>query len=90
MPLFKMSKDAVLKAKALTENAYADLAANSRSMESEIEGLLSTLNDQPCTKKYQEMLAEVLSLMNQLSASFQDVEHYCDEVANWIDMYLED
>ena len=48
---------------------------------------LMNLNDKPSTKKYDEMMSEIQSLMSQLRNNFNDINEYCDKVIRWIDEY---
>lgn len=87
MPIIKLSKDAAIKAKKLTEDAFLELESNNKSLNDQISMLLMNLNDKPSTKKYDEMMSEIQSLMSQLRNNFNDINEYCDKVIRWIDEY---
>lgn len=85
--MIKLSKDAAKKAKSLTEDAFLTLEANTKNLNDRVGSLLLNLNDKPSTKKYDEMMSEIRSLLNQLRNNFNDIEEYCDKVIRWIDEY---
>ena len=87
MPIIKLSKDAAIKAKKLTEYAFLELESNNKSLNDQISMQLMNLNDKPSTKKYDEMMSEIQSLMSQLRNNFNDINEYCDKVIRWIDEY---
>lgn len=85
--MIKLSKEAAKKAKNLTEDAFFTLEANTKNLNDQVGLLLLNLNDKPSTKKYDEMMSEIQSLLNQLRNNFNDIEEYCDKVIRWIDEY---
>jgi len=87
MPIIKLSKDAAIKAKKLTEDAFLELESNNKFLNDQISMQLMNLNDKPSTKKYDEMMSEIQSLMSQLRNNFNDINEYCDKVIRWIDEY---
>ena len=87
MSVIKLSKDAAIKAKKLTQDTFVDLEANNKQLNDKIEMLLLNLNDKPTTKKYAEMMSEIQSIMSQLRNNFNDVEDFCDKIIRWIDEY---
>lgn len=87
MPIIKLSKDAAIKAKKLTEDAFLELESNNKFLNNQISMQLMNLNDKPSTKKYDEMMSEIQSLMSQLRNNFNDINEYCDKVIRWIDEY---
>ena len=87
MAVIKLSKDAALKAKSLTRDAYMDLEANNKRLNDEITGAFQNLRDKPSTKKYAEMMSEIQALMNQIRVNFDAINEHCDRVIRWIDEY---
>lgn len=85
--MIKLSKEAAIKAKRLTEEAFLELESNTKSLNDQVGLQLMNLNDKPSTKKYDEMMMEIQSLLNQLRNNFNDINEYCDKVIRWIDEY---
>lgn len=87
--MIKISRNAVLKAKKYTNEAYLNLAANNKKLNDNISRELTNLRDVPSTEKYAEMMSQIESLMNQLRNNFNDIDEFCDEMIKWIDKYNE-
>ena len=85
MAVIKLSKDAAIKAKRITEETFHDLIANTDQLKQEIYMQFRNLNDKPSTKKMAEMFSALESLLNQLKNNFNDVEEFCDKTIRWID-----
>lgn len=89
MAMIKLSKDAAIKAKNLTEDAFLDLQSNNKKLNDNIQRELQNLRDIPTTKKYAEMMMQIQSLTKQLRDNFNDINDYCDKIIKWIDDYNE-
>ncbi len=87
--MIKLSKDAAIKAKKLTEEAYMDLTTNNKKLNDNILRELTSLKDDSSTRKYAEMMSQIESLMKQLRNNFDDINEFCDKMINWIEKYNE-
>ena len=90
MSKIKLSKDAAIKAKRISEETYNDLAANTKELKREIDEQYKNLNDKATCKKLMEMFSQLENLLRQLRNNFNDVEEFCDETIKFIDRWNND
>lgn len=85
MPIIKLSKEAAIKAKRLSEETFRDFVANTEAFKNQLYMQYMNLNDKATTKKLMEMFSELESLISQLKNNFIDIQEFCDKTIRWID-----
>lgn len=85
MPVIKLSKEAAIKAKHISEETFRDLISNTEAFKNELYAQYMNLNDKATTKKLMEMFSALESLLSQLKNNFIDIEQFCDKTIRWID-----
>lgn len=85
MPVIKLSKEAAIKAKRISEETFRDLVANTEAFKNQLYMQYMNLNDKATTKKLMEMFSALESLISQLKNNFIDIQEFCDKTIRWIE-----
>ena len=86
MATIKLSKNAAMRAKSFSKEAYESLYSNMKILDGRVNSLFIAVKD-PVFKKYLELSNEMQNLLRKISADIEKVSQYCDTIVRWIDTY---